>query len=390
MLPPRKISFLLLATFSMLCGQLTAAPRMNPRAKALAKHLGASPFSKKVNSGDLAKVKKRLVPILNILEATKRTNGPSPKDLLVQAYAFRKDVGAHEASITSAALISNWELARATGLFADGIYTDRISNGSDRGEKIQMEHNVIPGKMPLFSTHLANVRLIEPSKKRGKDAEMSERDAAYQNQLAAITQEIKANIGLRKLDKPLKLNSVGQTMKEAEKRYQQEVKIAGKAAKEMPGIRLEGKVMATPSHKSGQRWRVEASILNVSRIPTTIELEWYVIGITEKKRQRYIMAKGKQPLKLRKGQDITIELYTKSKKSYKNQADDMDGLSKAERKKSKVRFRGFVFRVNHKKGVVQIAASDKLLHGFLGDDASKGISSLPNFSLPYKKVDEYQ
>lgn len=390
MFPPRKISFLLLATFSILCSQLTAGPKMNPRARALARHLGPSPSSKKVNSGDLASVKKRLVPILNILETTKRTNGPSPKDLLVQAYALRKDVGTYEAGITSAALISNWELARAAGLFADGVYTDRISNGSDRGEKIQMEHTVLPEKMPVFSAHLANVRLIEPSKKRGQDAEMSERDAAYQNQLTAITKEIKANIGLRKLDKPLNLNSVGQSMKEAEKRYQQEVKIAGEAAKEMPGIRLEGKVMATPSHKSGQRWRIEATISNISRIPTAIELEWYVIGITEKKSQRYIMAKGKQPLKLRKGQEILIDLYTKSKNSYKNPADDMDGLSKAERKKSKVRFRGFAFRVNHEKGIAQVAASDKLLHGFLDDEASKGISGLPNFSLPYKKVDEYQ
>ncbi len=363
---------------------------MNARARALARYLGPSPSSEKVNSGDIAKFKKRLIPILNLLEGTKRTNGPSPKDLLVKAYTFRKDVGAHEASITSASLISNWELARAVGLFSEGKYTDRIANGNDAGEKIQLEHIVLPEKLPHYSTHLANARLVEPSKKRKKDVEMSNRDAAYGNQLLAIGKEIKGNIGLRRLDKAPKLNSVGQTMKEAEKRYQQEVKIAGDAAKEMPGIHLEGKVMATPSHKSGERWRVEGSIGNISRIPTAVEFEWYIIGITDKKNQHYIMAKGKQPLKLRKGQEMVLDLYTKSKKSYKNQADDMDELSKKERKKSKVRFRGFVFRVNHEKGVAQIAATDRLLLGFLGEDASKGISSLPDFSKPYKKVDEYQ
>ncbi len=368
-----------------------SAPKINRNAQALARLLGPSPSSEKVGSGDLMQVKKRLVSILNLLEKTKKSNGPSPQDLLVKAYGFRKDIGQHESMVTAASLIANWELARAVGLFTgEGQYTDRIVNGRDSGEKIAIEHIVLPEKLPRFSAHLANVRLIEPSKKRKKDAGMSPRDAAYEKRLVAITDERKGMVGLDDIRNRPKGNALGQSKDQSKRLFEGEMKIAGDRAKEMPKIRLSGKMTASPSSLSKGRWRVSAEITNSSLHPTSIELEWYMIGITEKKNQHYVMAKGKQPLKLRRGQIVKVDFHSSVKNSYKNQADDVDGLSKKERQRSRVRYRGYVLRVNHEKGVVGVSASDRTMMLYINGEGSTGVSGLPDFSKPSQKQNEYQ
>ena len=364
--------------------------KINRSAQALARYLGPSPLSKKVGSGDLMQVKKRLVPILNLLEKSKRSSGPTPKNLLEKAYEFRKEIGPHEAMVTTAAILANWELARSVGLFTEeGKYTDNITFGNDSGEKIQIENIVLPSKLPRFSAHLANVRLVEPSKKRKPDAKMTLRDAAYQTRLMEILDEMSGMSSLRKIEQGPKLNGIGQTMDQVKKIFKKEMEDAGKAASELPGIRLRGNMSATPSHKSGNRWRVSVDINNNSLHPTEVVLEWYIIGITEKKNQHYIMARGKQPLKLRKGQDVRLDLFTAPKSSFKKRADDTDALNKAERSRSRVNYRGFVMRVKHEKGIAAVAASDQRLLGYLDEDGVS-ISGLPDFSTPSKVTDEYR
>lgn len=95
------------------------------------------------------------------------------------------------------------------------------------------------------------------------------------------------------------------------------------------------------------------------------------------------MMKGEETIQLRRSENREVEVFTKSEGSYKNKADDHDGLSKKERARSKVRYRGFAVRVKHEKGVATFTASDERLMSYIDpaekEKGSPTIESLPVF-----------
>ena len=112
----------------------------------------------------------------------------------------------------------------------------------------------------------------------------------------------------------------------------------------------------------------------------SLAVEAWLVGHTWKKRDYYIMAKSEQVLKLRRNQAFDFDVFTKSEGSYKNRADDHDELSKAERRESKVRFRGYAIRVTHEKGIVSSTGNDQRLASFVDPSVDdRSIDSLPKF-----------
>ena len=92
------------------------------------------------------------------------------------------------------------------------------------------------------------------------------------------------------------------------------------------------------------------------------------------------MKTGTKKLQLREAQVAEVDVFTRAQKSYKNKADDLDELSKKERKKSKVRYRGFAVRIHHEQGLAGTFASDAhLLHYETEDDGDMLVDGLPRF-----------
>jgi hypothetical protein len=381
MIDSPRITFQVSLWIALTLAAGIAAPRINVRAQQLARHLGPSRLSDKSDNGaDIAAIRKRAVPILEALENTYRTSGPSPESLMASAYDFRKDVGPYERMVTTQILIAAWKEASAMGLFdQDRKFKDKIGDGRFAGKPVVFEH-IIPGdKYAAGSTHLANFRIVAPERKREKASELSNRDKAFGNQLAKVVKEIESGKQLVAIETSPELNAVGQTAEEAKKRWQAEVELAGEAVNEEPNIKVRGRVTATPSHMSKYRWRITGAVHNLSSHPTSVELNYWLIGITDEKRDHYLMIKGTKKMDLRKGEDLDFTLYTKSKGSYKKNADDHDELTKEERKYSRVRCRGFLLQVVHATGEVDVFASDQHLEGYIDEEDDLKIGSLRQF-----------
>jgi hypothetical protein len=363
---------------------LQAKPQINQSAQNLSKLLGPSKLNADSGSeADMNVIRNRAIPILNALQKSYQSSGPTPESLIENAYNLRKDVGPYEKIITSQMLIRAWQDAKAMGLFGkSGSYSDRIVAGRYAGSTVVFEHIVPPGDYPAGSTHLANFRIVAPDQKREAGAPLTAREEAFKNQLANAMTERERGKTLAAIEKkmvkppPPKVNAVGQTKMEADKRWKQEVDEAGELANQMPSINIEGRVTGTPSHLNKNRWRVATEIQNRSSYPTEVEVEYWLVGITEKKRDHYLMAKGTKKLQLRRGEEVELEFFTKAESTYKKQADDHDGLSKEERQRSRPHMRGIIIRVNHAEGVAATFASDRNLIGYVDDDDPMTLGSL--------------
>ena len=114
--------------------------------------------------------------------------------------------------------------------------------------------------------------------------------------------------------------------------------------------------------------------------PTETSIEIYLIGYTEKKRDYYLVAKSSHTLKLRANESHHLEVFSKAESTYKKAADDRDALSKEERSKSRVYFRGFVVMAKHGEEVVTYIGSDQRLTEFGNPKAEKSpLAGLPVF-----------
>ncbi len=369
--------WLLPFTIWLLFGTTLLFGGFNDRTEAMARLLGPSRLSAKTDPKDLENLRNRMVPILMLLEKGSRTNGPSPESLLENAYDLRKDIGPFERMLTSSALLKNWRDAHAMGLFdEESGFQDRIAAGRGAGERCVFEHIVLPEALPAASTHLANIRIVDPGRKSEANRPPNQQELSYQSQLEKIIAEISSRAHLAKITNPPKpkpkstVNSLGQSKAQEETLWKAEVTAAGESFYSKPNLRVAARVSATPSHLSQGCWEISATITNLTNHPTEVEIFHHILGTTDKKRQHYRMAEGTRKLLLRAGQSSTFVLRTKAEGNYKGKADDLDGLSKAERQRSSVHCRGFVLRAIHTKEIVGSAVTDRGLQEYVEDSGA--------------------
>lgn len=370
----------LLFLFSEWSGSARSASRIDKNAQALAKQLAPSAPARKFTKGDIAGLGKRMTTALEILEKSYRSNGPTPESLVSKALSFRNDMAGFEKMLLTAALLSNWREANARGLFdKSGRYRPEISKGRGIGDNMMYEL-IVPGEVfAPASNQLANVRLIRADARRSDETSMTDREKATLAQLERMIAE-KTNLAQQTRWENHKMNDFGRTQDEEIYLWEKAMEKAGEQAKQLPRIRIHAKSEATPTHATKYRWRAKCEILNHSPHPTEVKVEFWQIGYTWKKRDHYIMSKTEKTFKLRQNQAVEFDVYSKPEKSYKNRADDHDGLSKAERKESKVRYGGYAVRVTHEKGLVSFSGNDKYSTAYVDPSVEdRSIERLPQF-----------
>jgi len=356
-------------------------PKMNRSAKALAKLLAPTPSSPGNKPADFGPVRQRMIVLIEAIEASNRTNGPGPESIISKAYDFRDDVGNIERLLSGNAILGVWREAHARGLFNDfGKFNGEITKGRGAGSACAFEP-IIPAEVyPQASNQIANVRLVPEESKRNPESPLSQREEAYQAELVKMLAEKNRTAAVTRFENPPPTNALGVTRQESLALWQKAMDEAGEAGKRKPNIRLKGKVTGTPSHPTRQRWRVETEVINFSVHPTETIIEIYLIGYTQEKRDYYLMAKSSHTLKLRANESHHLEVFSKAESTYKKAADDRDGLSKGERAKSRVYFRGFVVMAKHGEDVVTYIGSDQRLTEFGNPKAEKSpLAGLPAF-----------
>ena len=377
-----KVAAALILTTTTAGTSLKAqSSKLNKSAQALAKVIAPKPPAKSNDEKALAALSDQMTKAIEILEESYRSNGPTPANLIGKALSFRKDIGKAESLVLTNSLLEAWRASNAMGLVNDrGEFEPEITKGRGIGEKTLFEL-IIPGETyPPASNQLANVRLVRLDEKRVPGSPLNPREIATGRQLKTMIEERLESIAIAAHRKGEKTNDLGQTEKEQLELWNAAMKEAGDAAKEMPSIRLRGDMTAGPSNLSDYRWRVTCEVANASIHPTDVTAEIWLVGYTHKKRQHFIMSKTSQSLKLRPGQTSSFDVYSKSKNSYKAKADDLDQLSKKERLKSEVNYRGFMMKVTHSKGVAAFTASDQRLLSYIDPgEENPGLAKLPTF-----------
>jgi hypothetical protein len=358
-----------------------ADSQVNRAAQELAKHLAPTPPAAKVNPADFDKLRQRMIVLIEALETSSRTNGPGAGSLIVKAYDFRDDVSGVERLLTQNAVLNAWREANGRGLFNEiGKYTGDITKGRGVGGSCVFEF-VVPGEVyPPASSQIANLRLVSADSRRAAGAPLNHREKAFHRELAEMIAEKARSADLARFENPPSANRLGMTEQESLDLWQKAMEEAGDAGKQKPNLIVRGKVNGTPSHMTAQRWRTVTEVVNNSSHPTEVTVDVYLIGYTWKKRDYYVMAKSTQLLKLRGSESRVLEVFTREEGSYKNKADDHDELSKAERQKSSVRYRGFVVIARHAEDVVAFVGSDQRLAEFGNPEAERSpLDGLPAF-----------
>ena len=346
------------------------------RAKKLSGSLKPIPFSPKGTDKDIAGPKNQIVKVIEQLQISNRGNGPSSESLIEKAYSFRDDIGSLEKDITANSYLRNWKEAQALGLFDDeNRFSYIIKRGPETGKTVSVEYIIPPSIMPEMSKHPANVRIVSPGKKRSEkitgESQLDGRERAYRDQFAQMIEGTQGKRELNKIEAGTEFTSTGISPDEELKRWKNAMEAAGEAAKAAPEINLRARKGASPSHKSGHRWRIDVEVFNTSRQPTEIQLEYWLIGITEEKRIYYLMKKGSVPVKLIAGATKDLPLWTNSEGSYKAKSGELDGLPKKQWRNAKIAFRGFMLRAVHATGEVAIFAPDQRLLDYLDEETDR-------------------
>jgi hypothetical protein len=137
-------------------------------------------------------------------------------------------------------------------------------------------------------------------------------------------------------------------------------------------------MLATPSNRNGDRWKIGAEVTNLSHHATEVEVECVIIGTTDKHRINYAMGEQKVKLRLRGGQPVDMEfLSTLREGDYNNRTAEFEKLDKKERPRNRVFYRGTIFRVHHPKGVAGMAATDPSLLSLFDKEADPSLADLP-------------
>lgn len=377
-----RILFLLISGLIATSGTAKSADsKMNQSAQDLAKFLSPVLPARKADKADLENLRTRMIALIERLERSTQSNGPGPESLITKAYDFRDEVAGVERLLTRSAVLNAWREANSRGLFDEaGKYSGKITKGRGTGQDCVFEL-IIPAESYLpASNQIANLRIVPVDQKRSTENSFTHRDASFQKELAAMIEEKSRSVALAKFEKPESTNVLGMTAKEEAAAWEVAMKEAGDDAAQKPKIRLSSGINGSPSHMTKQRWKNETEVTNISQHPTEVTVEIYLIGSTEKKKDYYLMAKSTETIRLRMNETKNLSLYTKAESSYKKLADDRDELTKAERKKSSVHYRGFVVLAKHKNEVVTHIGSDQRLEEFGNPKAEKSpLAALPVF-----------
>ena len=339
----------LTGAFALLLPAMAAFADVNPTVKDLMVLIRPAKASKKANPGDFKSAQERMIGILEFLEHHAGRSGINVESLLINAfYIYERDrFSGHRRMMTEGAILTNWKTARELGLFDEkGNFGTRIRNGREKGKTVNFEYIVPAAANPVFSTDLSNLRIVTPATKRKKGEGVSPRDQAYHAQLKNIEKEV--------LYGPE--DEMGRTAAENLALWKGEVEKAGNDFKREPVMDLFGKVTATPSGKSLNRWRVTFKTTNNSRHPTQVKVEYYVFGTAEKGDKDYLLARKSELLRLRSSQRREIDVWT----------DERVGA---------VNLRGWVIRVLHNGKVIEREASQPIIYEYLDR-----LGSLPRMS----------
>lgn len=390
----RPLLTFLLAGFAVSVADYAGAQasRLNRGAQALAAQLAPAPMAKDHNKEALGALRQRMIAVLETVEASASSNGPPPASLVRTALEFRHDLGDWERQMLTNAVVAAWGEARAMGLFDEnGKFRDTITKGRDVGDDCAFEL-MVPGELyPPASNQLANLRIVREKEKRADQAPVTPRDEAFRDQFARLAAEKasraeqariekKGRAQIAKIENGPKTNAVGQSEAQHLSLWEKEMAAAGQTAAELPNIRVSADVRATPSYMTGQRWRVGCEVTNLSKHPTEITVEVWILGVTEKKRAHYVMARTTKNMKLRVNETQQFDLFTAAEGSYKKMADQLDKTNGAEGGGGRVRFRGCVIQAVHARGVAGFAGSDVKLAGYADADSKDSpLLSLPKF-----------
>lgn len=382
-LPLRTISLSAITLVAIaFCFLPDAVRASDERAKKLAALLKPAAQSSKGTDKDLEAAKNTTIRIIEQLQASTRTNGPSAESLIATAYRRRTDVGPMETIITRAALLDNWRTADALGLFDDNHhFKPIITRGPDQGKTALMEYIVPPSHLPEMSKHPANVRIVGPGEVRAKASDgvevvLSDRENANREQFQRMMSESKARVESQKIEAGTKFGSAGLTAEQEREKFLGAMRRAGDAAKAPPNITLRARKGASPSHGTKYRWRVDTEVVNGSDHPTKIKLEYWMVGVTDEKGLYYLMKNGAVDLELLPGQTKQVELWTDAEGSYRNKVGALDGLPKKQWPKAKVSFRGYLLRAMHETGEVATFGTDQYLAGYLEADGEHKVGDL--------------
>jgi hypothetical protein len=262
-----------------------------PAAKALAEQLKPLGLTPKGDAGGLARVTAQITNILGHMEKSKVGGGPGAEALVSTAYdMFRPEVGPVHRTAATGALSDMWRKASMLGAFdADQKYTGKIAVGPEAGQTLVFEYIVPVSIAPAFSRDVANVRLVYASQKRVDSAPLTPREQAYQTTLKAVEREMANQKTFAKIEDDGPRNSVGQTKEEEAKLWKEAMEKGGEETKELPDIRISCRMIATPSNRTGDKWKIGTEVTNLSHHATEVEVECVIIGTTDKHRINYLM-----------------------------------------------------------------------------------------------------
>lgn len=363
------------------------AATYDQQARVIAGMLRPLGLTPKPDPKGLSLAAAQIAAVLSELGKSAAANGPGTHTLLKTAYEkFRPDVGPAHRTAAIIALEAMWDEARALGAFgAANQYTGKITRGADAGADVVLEY-IVPLELdPRFSRDLANIRLVAPGRARAKDAPPTAREVANARNLDAIAREIEGRKSLEKIARSVPTDAAGLTREEAARRWKTEFEGNGDAAKARPSIVLRGMMTATPSKRSGYKWRVEAELVNLSPHATEVELQCFVIGTTWKNRENYLMLDRRQQVRLRSAQRDTVVIETLEERVYKSRGDLYEKLTKPEIGRSEASYRGVVWRVVHPQGECATFATDDALLKMLDKDSDRNIENMAKLYLDPKE-----
>ena len=382
----QRIAFPLLVGLALM-GTETSQAANYPAAKSLANHLRPQGLTPSADPDGLRKASEQIGRILTGMEQSQVSGGPGADDLLKTAYEFFvPQVGPVHRNVAVGSLKAMWMEARGLGAFDDkNQFTGKITKGADSGKACVFEYIAPMNLAPQFSRDVANVRLVAPSRKRADGAKPDTRELAYVNALKAVERE---SAGLKKIasiEEGPQTNAVGQTRKEAEDLWKEQVKRDGDKLQEKPSILVLCRLLSTPSKRTDYKWVIQAEVTNLSQHATEVDVQCIFVGTTDKFRKNYVMGEPKVKLQMRGGQAEKLQFETPlNEGGYKSRTDDYEQLSKKERGISEANYRGAIVRVIHAKGDAGAVATDPVMLNMLKEEAEVKLDSLPKLHLDPK------
>lgn len=292
----------------VLMATLALAPsveaKQNAKAISLARLLQPGKMDGSTDASHLTEVETRLIAVMNALEASSRTAGPPPKDLLKRAYAMRNDTSVEYANMARTSIYDAWQEARSLGLFdGGGVFSPTIVKGPDTGKPAVFQY-IIPVKyVPAFSRSFCNVELKPPTKRRVSDdpSKFDTRMIGYGKMLRsyakrkglAMDKEAKRQAEVAKRPKPTpsqrtlaanhrerdgRIYSLNRSKAEYEARWSELRKADPGSADRSPNISTKITRKSNPSKKSRGKYIQVVTFENRSNFPTEITFKFCFIG----------------------------------------------------------------------------------------------------------------